>query len=51
MGGLAWEGDGRELTGKTGAAASPARSPTAELELQALGSAGPGKRTGFFFFI
>lgn len=50
MGGLAWEGDGRELTGKTGAAASPARSPAAELELQALGSAGPGKRTGFFFF-
>lgn len=50
MGGLAWEGDGRELTGKTGAAASPARSPAAELELQALGSAGPGKRRSCAFF-
>lgn len=35
MGGLAWEGNGRELTGKTGEAASPARGPAAELKLGA----------------
>ena len=35
MGGLAWEGNGRELTGRTGEAASPARGPAAELELGA----------------